>query len=104
LPEPAAHTDRHRRAERVELVDNGLWRRDVLLEMHPQCCVATALVLHSRILDLIEAADYDVFTKRQRVPVWEKLLVALRTVIAGPARTDFGQLSPSIASGGSRTS
>jgi phytoene synthase len=32
-------------------------------------CVATALVLYSRILDLIEAADYDVFTKRQRVPV-----------------------------------
>ena len=60
-------------------------------------CVATALVLYSRILDLIEAADYDVFTKRQRVPGWEKLLVALRTVVAGPPRTDFGQLSPSIA-------
>ena len=34
--------------------------------------------------NLIRIADYDVFTKRQRVPVWEKLLVALRTVIAGP--------------------
>ena len=60
-------------------------------------CVATALVLYSRILDLIEAADYDVFTKRQRVPGWEKLLVALRTVVAGTPRTDFGQLSPFIA-------
>ncbi len=60
-------------------------------------CVATALVLYSRILDRIEAADYDVFTSRQRVPGAEKLRVALRTVIAGPPRTDFQRLSPSIA-------
>ena len=60
-------------------------------------CVATALVLYSRILDRIEAADYDVFTSRQRVPGWEKLAVALRTVIAGPPRTDFKRPTPSIA-------
>ena len=60
-------------------------------------CVATALVLYSRILDRIEAADYDVFTSRQRVPGAEKLMVALRTVIAGPPRTDFKRLTPSIA-------
>jgi len=67
-----------------------------LLPIASRRCVATALVLYSRILDRIEAADYDVFTRRQRVPAWEKLLVALRTVIAGP-RTDFDQLSRSIA-------
>ncbi len=61
-------------------------------------CVATALVLYSRILDRIEAADYDVFTARQRVPGWQKLMVALRTVVAGrPARTELKRLSPSLA-------
>ena len=47
-------------------------------------CVATALVLYSRILDRIEAADYDVFSGRHRVPGAEKLGVALRTVLLGP--------------------
>jgi phytoene synthase len=60
-------------------------------------CVATALVLYSRILDRIEAADYDVFTSRQRVPGWQKLGVAIRTVIAGPPRTEIKRLTPSIA-------
>ena len=36
-------------------------------------CVGTALVLYSRILDRIEAADYDVFAERIRVPDREKL-------------------------------
>ena len=60
-------------------------------------CVATALILYSRILDRIEAADYDVFTSRQRVPGWQKLGVAIRTVIAGPPRTEIKRLTPSIA-------
>jgi 15-cis-phytoene synthase len=60
-------------------------------------CVATALVLYSRILDRIEAADYDVFTSRQRVPGWQKLAVAVRTAIAGPPRADVTHLRPSIA-------
>lgn len=54
-------------------------------------CVATALVLYSRILDRIEAADYDVFTGRHRVPGTEKLAVALRTVILGPPPLSFPQ-------------
>lgn len=46
-------------------------------------CVATALVLYSRILDRIEAADYDVFSGRIRVPRRQKLGVALRAVTVG---------------------
>lgn len=46
-------------------------------------CVGTALVLYSRILDRIEAADYDVFSGRIRVPGREKLGVALRAVTVG---------------------
>jgi phytoene synthase len=36
-------------------------------------CVSTARVLYSQILDRIEAADYDVFSARARVPTWRKL-------------------------------
>lgn len=46
-------------------------------------CVGTALVLYSRILDRIEAADFDVFAGRIRVPRREKLGVALRAVTVG---------------------
>ena len=44
-------------------------------------CVATARVLYARILDRIEAADYDVFTARARVPGREKLAVAARSLL-----------------------
>ncbi|TRY18190.1 phytoene/squalene synthase family protein [Tessaracoccus rhinocerotis] len=46
-------------------------------------CVGTALVLYSRILDRIEAAEYDVFAGRIRVPGREKLGVAVRAVTVG---------------------
>ncbi len=49
-------------------------------------CVATALVLYRRILDRIEAADYDVFSGRIRVPDAEKLAVTARTIAAGVLR------------------
>lgn len=39
-------------------------------------CVATARVLYARILRHIEANDYDVFTRRARVPTARKLAVA----------------------------
>ena len=52
-------------------------------------CVGTALVLYSRILDRIEAADYDVFSGRLRVPDREKLRVAVRAVTAGVPHVDF---------------
>jgi len=37
--------------------------------------IRAARVLYARILDVIEAADYDVFTTRARVPAWQKTLV-----------------------------
>jgi len=48
-------------------------------------CVATARVLYSRILDRIEAADYDVFHVRARVPTWRKAGTAARILLTGPA-------------------
>ncbi len=35
-------------------------------------CIRAAHVLYSRILDTIEANDYDVFNRRARVPTWQK--------------------------------
>jgi phytoene synthase len=43
-------------------------------------CIAGARQLYSGILDQIEAADYDVFAARVRVPSWRKLAVAARIV------------------------
>ena len=43
-------------------------------------------MLYSRILDRIEAAGYDVFGGRIRVPDAEKLAVALRSVTVGVPR------------------
>lgn len=42
-------------------------------------CVRVARVLYSEILDRIEAADYDVFGARRRVPLRRKTGLALRT-------------------------
>lgn len=55
-----------------------------------QRCVGTALVLYSRILDRIEAADYDVFGERIRVPDSEKLGVLVRAMTIGIPGVDFG--------------
>ena len=46
-------------------------------------CIAGARSLYSGILERIEAAGYDVFTSRVRVPTWQKLAVAAR--LARPA-------------------
>ena len=43
-------------------------------------CVATARVLYARILERIEAADYDVFATRARVPTVRKAALAARMV------------------------
>lgn len=53
-------------------------------------CVGTALVMYSRILDKIEAADYDVFSGRLRVPRRKKLAIAARAVTVGLPRVEFG--------------
>jgi phytoene synthase len=45
-------------------------------------CVHTALVLYAGILDRIEAADYDVFSRRARVPTRTKALLAARAALS----------------------
>ena len=41
-------------------------------------CIGGARALYAGILEQIEAADYDVFSRRVRVPTWRKLAVAAR--------------------------
>lgn len=48
-------------------------------------CVGAALAMYSRILALIEEADYDVFSTRHRVPPLVKARVAARVVATGRA-------------------
>jgi phytoene synthase len=43
-------------------------------------CIGAARALYSRILERIEAADYDVFAKRVRVPTAEKAAMVARLV------------------------
>jgi phytoene synthase len=38
-------------------------------------------VLYSRILDRIEAAEYDVFNARARVPTWQKAATVARVAL-----------------------
>jgi 15-cis-phytoene synthase len=47
-------------------------------------CIRAARRLYSAILDRIEAADYDVFSRRARVPSWRKALVVSQSI--RPAR------------------
>lgn len=49
-------------------------------------CVATALVLYARILDLIEANGYDVFGGRLRLPTHRKAATALAGAVRLPRR------------------
>ena len=53
-------------------------------------CVGAARVLYAQILDRIEAADYDVFSDRVRVPTWRKALTALKIMISGPPHAAIG--------------
>ena len=46
-------------------------------------CVRSARVLYAGILDRIEAAGYDVFARRARVPAWRKLTTVARQLAAG---------------------
>jgi len=50
-------------------------------------CVATARRLYSGILDRIEAADYDVFSARARVPTWRKAATAAAIPVTGAGTT-----------------
>ncbi|HVE45174.1 MAG TPA: phytoene/squalene synthase family protein [Acidimicrobiales bacterium] len=48
-------------------------------------CIAGARALYSGILGRIEAAEYDVFSTRVRVPTYQKLAVATRLLRPGPS-------------------
>lgn len=54
-----------------------------LLPGRSQRCVRAARVLYSRILDEIEAIDHDVFSARARVPTWQKVGTAAKTLALG---------------------
>jgi 15-cis-phytoene synthase len=43
-------------------------------------CVRAARLLYSRILDVIETQGYDVFSRRARVPTWQKAALAAKLV------------------------
>lgn len=53
-----------------ESVDRGI----ELLPPSSARCVRAARVLYARILDVIEANGYDVFTRRATIPTWQKAL------------------------------
>ncbi len=52
------------------------------LPLRARRCVATARILYARILERIEAADYDVFASRATVPTAAKAALAARMVAA----------------------
>jgi phytoene synthase len=54
-----------------------------LLPPSSRRCVGAARVLYSRILERIEAADYDVFASRARVPTWQKATTVARVALGG---------------------
>lgn len=56
-------------------------------------CVATALRMYRRILTEVEAADYDVFTARRRVPGVHKAAVVADVLVRGP-RAGLASLPP----------
>jgi phytoene synthase len=68
----------------------------VMLPARSARCVGAARVLYSRILDRIEAAGYDVFNGRIRVPTWRKAATAARIMVT-PRRA---QPRDSVDSGG----
>lgn len=71
---------------RAALAEFAALNREVYRRAEPGCalldpvsrpCIRTALVLYRGILDEIEAADFDVWTRRHRVPHSRRLRVAL---------------------------
>ncbi len=68
-----------RTRELYRLADAGI----DLLPGRSQRCVRAARILYSRILDEIEAIDLDVFSARARVPTWQKVGIAAKTLALG---------------------
>ncbi len=83
----AYEIDRNRALYRF--ADSGI----ALLPPRSARCVGTARVLYAQILDRIEAADYDVFSGRVRVPTWRKALTAARIMVVGPRTPGVAELN-----------
>jgi phytoene synthase len=90
-----------RNRELYALADTGI----ALLPGRSARCVGAARVLYSQILERIEAADYDVFRRRARVPTWRKAATAARIMVSGPptppahrALTGTGRTAEHVAS------
>lgn len=60
------------------------WAGVDMLPVNAARCVKTALVLYSEILDKIEAADYDVFHGRHRLPGWRKATTMAAVMVGSP--------------------
>ncbi len=74
--------------------DNGI----AMLPPRSARCVGTARVLYARILDRIEAAEMNVWTRRIRVPTISKAATTARIMIAGPPRQLTKGTAPSVTS------
>ncbi len=61
-----------------ESADRGI----ELLPPESARCIATARRLYSQILGKIEAAGYDVFSHRARVPTYQKVVTTARSLVA----------------------
>jgi 15-cis-phytoene synthase len=72
-----------RNRELYRQADTGI----ALLPARSAKCVGAARVLYAQILDRIEDADYDVFTRRVRVPTWHKATTAARFLLSGTANS-----------------
>jgi len=53
-----------------------------LIDSGSRASLRALIGIYSRLLDRIVASDYDVLTRRVRVPTWEKLWVLMRSVAA----------------------
>ncbi|GLY99341.1 phytoene/squalene synthase family protein [Actinoplanes sp. NBRC 103695] len=63
--------------------------------LHPasQACMRTAYRLYGGILDEVEAADYDVFTRRATVPNQRRATVAISSILTRPG-TPMREVAP----------
>ena len=53
-----------------------------LIDRRSRASMRALIGIYSRLLDRIVASDYDVLSRRVRVPAWEKLWVLMRSVAA----------------------
>ncbi len=80
-----------RTRELYRSADTGM----ALLPPTSASCVRAARVLYSRILDVIEADGYDVFSHRARVPTWQKAATLARFLAGDAARARRARKAPS---------